>query len=87
MPKHEDLDFDHRSWCCDDCWDQEQRGRLLAEMHRANDLKQAELYLRESGEWVDPKRGTKPRYIPPPPLPAPKMKGGMSVEPRRRSAS
>ena len=88
--KHEFLDYPHASEWCDDCYDQKQRGQQIAEMRRANDLKQRELDLREWGNWVEPRPQPKPRYIPPPPaLPsAPKVKGGgMSVEPRIRSTS
>jgi hypothetical protein len=84
MPRHRDLDFDHTSVWCDDCWDQEQRRQQTAELRRTNDLKQRELDLREWGE-SEPRREPRPRYILPPP-PTPKVKGGMSVEPRRRSA-
>jgi hypothetical protein len=86
MPRHEDLDFPHTAAWCDDCWAQGQRSQQIAEMRRANDLKERELYLREGGEWVEPKREPKPQYILPLPA-APKARGGMSVEPRRRSAS
>jgi len=81
MPRHEDLDFRHAPSWCEDCWEREQQGRLLTEMRRANDFKQAELYLRESGDWVEPKQKPRPQYA----LPTPKLKGGMSVEPRRRN--
>jgi hypothetical protein len=86
MPRHRDLAFDHTPAWCDDCWEQEQRSRQTTEMRRANNLKQRELDLREWGEWVEPKREPMPRYILPLPA-APKARGGMSVEPRRRSAS
>ncbi len=86
MPRHRDLDFGHTAVWCDDCWDQEQRSQQTAELRRANDLKQRELDLREWGEWVEPKWQPKPKYVLPLP-PAPRVTGGMSIEPRRRSTS
>jgi hypothetical protein len=81
------LDYPHAVVWCGDCWEQEQHSRQLAELRRANDLKERELDMREHDEWVEPKTAPKPRYVPPMLSPAPKVKGGMSVEPRRRSAS
>ena len=104
MPRHKDLDFPHSPSWCNECWEQDQRGKQLAEMRRANDLierkldlKQRELDIQEEiGEYghgfqshgptaVTPRRKMRPTYMLPPPTPAPKARGGMSVEPRRRN--
>lgn len=83
MPRHRDLDFDHASVWCDDCWDQEQRGQYLVELRRSNDLKAREIELREWNEWTEPKWQPKPRYTLPLP-PAPIIKGGgINLEPRK----
>ena len=106
MLRHKDLDFPHSPSWCNECCDQDQRGKQLAEMRRANDIKERELDLKqreldiqeEIGEYghgfqshgptaVTPRRKMRPTYMLPPPTPAPKARGGMSVEPRRRSAS
>ena len=87
MPRQEDLDYPHAVVWGGDCWEQEQHSRQLAEMRRANDLKERELDMREHDEWVEPKAAPKPRYVPPMLPPASNARGGMSVEPRRRSAS
>ena len=80
MPRHEDLDFPHSSVHCDNCWDDQQRGKVLVEMRRANDLKEKELESLADLEYR-PQRTYKP-YTPPP-LPVPKLqKGGINIEPR-----
>jgi hypothetical protein len=68
------LDFPHAPAWCDACWEQEQRGKeinlqrdTLAELKRANDLKEWEL---EWGGSPRPKR----EYIPPNPQPEPRPK-------------
>lgn len=89
MPKHEDLDFDHAPAACDDCWDQRQSGQYIYELRRANDLKQAELDLRERGDWVTERPRPKPTYVLAAPSPTPQpvnklrwgQKGGMNIEP------
>ena len=86
MPDHDDLDFPHAATWCSACWDEQQRSRHTATMEKANDLKERELDLREHGEWVEPKAAPRPRYVISPP-PAPTARGGMSIEPRRRSDS
>ena len=81
IPKHEDMDFAHAPAWCDDCWNQEHQGRMLAEMRRANDLKEEELFSRRNGEWVDAKPRPRPTYVLPPPQ-QPQRRGGMKVDPR-----
>jgi hypothetical protein len=82
MPRHEDMDFPHAAAWCDDCWGQEQQGRMLAEMRRANDLKDQELFMRQEGEWVDAKPRPRPTYVLPPPQ-QPVKRGGIRVDPRK----
>jgi hypothetical protein len=82
MPRHEDLDFPHAPVHCADCWDDQQRGKVLAEMSRANELKEKEL---NSYDLTDPEYRPQRTYKPytPPPLPVPKLqKGGINIEPR-----
>lgn len=81
MARHEDLDFAHSSVHCEDCWDDQQRGRVIIEMQRANGLKERELEILESREYPE----SRPRYTPPaPPLQVQKLqKGGIDIEPRR----
>ena len=81
MPRHDDMDFQHASTWCSDCWDQEVQMRMLAAMRRANDLKDRELYMRQEGEWVDARPRPRPAYILPPP---PVTKGGIRVDPRTK---
>jgi len=80
MPRHEDMDFPHHPVHCGDCWEDEQRGRVLVEMRRANDLKERELQLREGGEWVEPKPAFQPRYNILPPKLTGIGKGGVRVD-------
>ena len=80
MARHEDLDFAHLSVHCADCWEDEQRGRVLVEMRRSNDMKQRELQLREVGEWVEPKPAYQPRYNILPAKPTGIGKGGVRVD-------
>ena len=53
MPRHEDLDFEHKPVHCDDCWADYIEVRKLKAMERANELKQEELYQKERAGWVD----------------------------------
>ena len=53
MPRHEDLDFKHTPWHCDDCWADYIEVRKLRAMEKANELKQEELYQREQAGWVE----------------------------------
>ena len=52
---------------------------ILAEMRRANDLKDQELFMRQEGEWVEPKRTYRPAYIMPP-KPTSTGKGGINID-------
>jgi hypothetical protein len=83
MAKHEDLDFPHSPVWCDDCYREQQQARLIFETKRANDLKDRELYLREVGEWVEPRPQPRPQPRPAYALPPPQTprRGGMRVEP------
>jgi hypothetical protein len=95
MPRHSELDFNHTAAWCDDCFDQQQRGQQIAELRRANDLKERILTLRENpqwGEFVEEKPRPTPTYALPQPRlsqPAPQpdarlrwgSKGGMNIEP------
>ena len=82
MPRHEDLDFPHRPVHCADCWDDQQRGKVLVEMRRSNYLKEKELEGLADLEYR-PQRTYTPRPYIPPPLPVPKLqKGGINIEPR-----
>ena len=47
MLRHKDLDFAHSPSWCNECWDQDQRGKQLAEMRRANDLLERKLDLKQ----------------------------------------
>tara|TARA_R110002110_G_scaffold148286_4_gene339315 strand:+ start:9096 stop:9338 length:243 start_codon:yes stop_codon:yes gene_type:complete len=80
MPKHEDMDFPHTAVHCDDCWSQEQQGRMLSEMTRANDLKEKEMFMRTEGEWVEAKARPRPKYLLPPPQSTSTGKGGISLD-------
>ena len=85
MAQHADLDFEHTAAWCADCWDRERQAKMLAEMRRANDLKEQEINMRDQGDWIEPPRQPRPQYIPPMLAPAPKARGGMSIEPRRHT--
>ena len=80
MPRHEDLDFPHAPVHCADCWDDQQRGKVLAEMSRANELKEKELNSYDLTEWVEPKPEYRPRYNILPANPTSIGKGGVRVD-------
>ena len=82
MPRHADLDFPHRPVHCADCWDDQQRGHMLTELRRANDLKEKELDSLADLEYR-PQRAYVPKqpYIPPPPPRTLQRKGGMNIVP------
>ena len=84
MPRHEDLDFQHTTWHCDDCWADYIEVRKLKAMERANELKQEELYQREQAEWVETPlpRPVYRQYALPEKQPQQTGKGGMKIEPR-----
>jgi len=89
MPRHEDMDFAHAAVWCDDCWDSERQAKMLAEMRRANDLKEVEINMRDQGDWIEERPRPRPTYVlsAPPPTPQPSnrlkwgQKGGMNIEP------
>ncbi len=52
---------------------------MLVEIRRSNDLKEKELFIRQEGEWVEPKRTYRPTYIMPP-KPTSTGKGGINID-------
>ena len=54
--------------------------RMLAEIRRANDLKERELLERLEPDRIEPKRIYRQPYIIPPPKPTSTGKGGISLD-------
>jgi hypothetical protein len=69
---------------CEACWAEMQRDRLVGETQRANDLKEEELALRQDAKWVEPRPQPRPTYVLPPKQA--EERGGMQIEPRRKSS-
>ena len=82
------FDYPHAAVWCPACWAEQQQGRVITEMRRANDLKQHELLLRDQ-------RGEENYWKPkPPPVkyvptavkqqgpPKETKRGGMNIEPQ-----
>ena len=89
------MDFPPAAVWCPACYAEQQQSRMVAELREANSLKRRELELRdqrseEENYWLPTPKPT--RYIPKPepksnvlnPV-SPTTKGGMSIEPRRKS--
>jgi hypothetical protein len=74
MPRHEDMDYHHTRWHCDDCWDayvQEKRHRELVEaMERSTGVEKIEV----TRQFIPTPNKTKEQQ----------SKGGISLEPRRK---
>ena len=90
--RHEDLDFLHDAYLCDDCWDRQVQTDTLHELKIANQLKLRELDMREGNEWVEEKPRPRPRQtyvLPPTPQPARpaaeslQTRGGINIDPAK----
>ena len=74
MPRHEDMDYRHTKWHCDDCWDayvQENRHQeTIAALERSTGVEKIEVTR---------------QFLPTPKKPKEQeSKGGMNIEPRRQ---